>query len=97
MSKFTSAIEKAQIDIVPKTVVNMGGQEQGSSVNAFEMLLGLLISEKLGVKFSSDSGEENAQALSLKQSIMESINQAVEAEKAATAKAQTKCLHLLKL
>ena len=86
MSKFTAAIEKSKIDIVPKTVVNMGGQEQGSSVNAFEMLLGLLISEKLGVKFSSENNEENAQALSLKQSIMESINQAVEAEKAATAK-----------
>jgi uncharacterized membrane protein YqiK len=75
MSKFTSAIEKSQIDIVPKTVVNMGGQEQGSSVNAFEMLLGLLISEKLGVKLNGESKEENARVQSIKDSIMKTIEQ----------------------
>ncbi len=49
MTKFTAAIEKAKIDIVPKTVMNMGGKDgQGSSVNALEMLIDLLISEKLG-------------------------------------------------
>ena len=80
MTKFTSAIEKAQIDIVPKTVVNMGGQEQGSSVNAFEMLLGLLVSEKLGVKFSSESKVENARVQSIKQSIMKTIEQGAAAE-----------------
>ncbi len=75
MSKFTAAIEKSQIDIVPKTVVNMGGQEQGSSVNAFEMLLGLLISEKLGVNFNSGNKEENARVQSIKESIMKTIEQ----------------------
>jgi uncharacterized membrane protein YqiK len=75
MTKFTSAIEKAQVDIVPKTVVSMGGQEQGSSVNAFEMLLGLLVSEKLGVKFNSENKEENARVQSIKQSIMKTIEQ----------------------
>nr|MBP7402287.1 flotillin family protein [Clostridia bacterium] len=29
MTKFTAAVEKAGIDIVPKTVVNMGGESQG--------------------------------------------------------------------
>ena len=80
MSKFTTAIEKAQIDIVPKTVVNMGGQEQGSSVNAFEMLLGLLVSEKLGVKFNSENKPENARVQSIKESIMKSIEQSAKAE-----------------
>ena len=84
MSKFTTAIEKAQIDIVPKTVVNMGGQEQGSSVNAFEMLLGLLVSEKLGVKFNSENKQENARVQSIKESIMKTIEQGAKTEEAAT-------------
>lgn len=50
MNKFTSAIEKSKIDLVPKTVVNMGSSQGGNSTaNAFELLLGLLINEKLGV------------------------------------------------
>jgi uncharacterized membrane protein YqiK len=74
MNKFTAAIEKAKIDIVPKTVVNMGsGQAQGSSVNAFEMLLGLLISEKLGVKFSQENKEIDPRVASIRDSIMKTI------------------------
>jgi uncharacterized membrane protein YqiK len=76
MNKFTSAIEKSKIDIVPKTVISMGsgqGQGQGSSVNAFEMLLGLLISEKLGVKFDEGSKEEDSRVKSIKDSIMKTI------------------------
>ncbi len=77
MNKFTTAIENSKIDIVPKTVVNMGsGQGQGSSVNAFEMLLGLLISEKLGVKFDQPNREEDARVASIKESIMKTIEQA---------------------
>jgi uncharacterized membrane protein YqiK len=76
MSKFTSAVEKARIDIVPRTVVNMGaGPGQGSSVNAFEMLIGLLVSDKLGVKFAQDSQEEDARVTSIKESIMKTIEQ----------------------
>lgn len=76
MNKFTTAIEKSKVEIVPRTVISMGGgQGQGSSVNAFEMLLGLLISEKLGVKFDEGSKEENARVKSIKDSIMETIEQ----------------------
>jgi len=84
MTKFTSAIEKSQIDIVPKTVVNMGGQEQGSSVNAFEMLLGLLISEKLGVKFSSDDKVADPRVQSIKELILNSIDQTPKPEEASS-------------
>lgn len=81
MNKFTSAIEKSKIDIVPKTVISMGsGQGQGSSVNAFEMLLGLLISEKLGVKFDEGSKEEDSRVRSIKESIMKTIEQGSIAE-----------------
>ncbi|MHB1420770.1 MAG: SPFH domain-containing protein [Bacillota bacterium] len=92
MNKFTTAIEKSKIDIVPKTVISMGaGQGQGSSVNAFEMLLGLLISEKLGVKFNEGSKEEDARVKSIKESIMKTIEQGAQvdaetAEQAAPSK-----------
>ena len=84
MTKFTAAIEKSQIDIVPKTVVNMGGQEQGSSVNAFEMLINLLISEKLGVKLNSSNKEENAQVQGIKDSIMKAIEQSTKADETSS-------------
>ena len=81
MNKFTSAIEKSKIDIVPKTVISMGaGQGQGSSVNAFEMLLGLLISEKLGVKLNEGSKEEDVRVKSIKESIMKTIEQGTKAD-----------------
>lgn len=90
MTKFTAAIESAKIDIVPKTVVNMGGgqgQGQGSSVNAFEMLLGLLISEKLGVKFSeANKTDEDPRVKSIKESIMKSIDQSAKEQAAKDEK-----------
>jgi len=81
MNKFTTAIEKSKIDIVPKTVISMGsGQGQGSSVNAFEMLLGLLISEKLGVTFNESSKEEDSRVKSIKDSIMKTIEQGTKVD-----------------
>jgi hypothetical protein len=77
MNKFTSAIEKSKIDIVPKTVVNMG--QNGGGANAFEMLLSLIISEKLGVKLDgSESKEENERVREIKESIFKSLNQVSE-------------------
>lgn len=85
MSKFTAAIEKSKIDIVPKTVVNMGSEQgQGSSVNAFEMLLGLLISEKLGVKFNQGSKEEDARVTGIRDSIMKTIEEGKTVEQSAS-------------
>ena len=81
MNKFTTAIEKSKVEIVPKTVISMGGgQGQGSSVNAFEMLLGLLISEKLGVEFNEGSKEEDARVKIIKESIMKTIEQGAKVD-----------------
>jgi len=44
MERFSTAIENAGIDVVPRVV--LGG---GASVSAFDSLMGLLLSEKLGV------------------------------------------------
>lgn len=46
MNSFANAIKEGKIDIVPKTVVNSGGAD-GSTSNAFESLIMLLLSEKL--------------------------------------------------
>ena len=77
MSKFTKAIETAKIDIVPKTVVSMGGGAGGNnSANAFEMLLGLLINEKLGVNLKGEGNAvESERVKIIKDSIMKSIDE----------------------
>lgn len=77
MSKFTQAVEKAKIDIVPKTVISMGSSENGgSAANAFEMLLGLLVSEKLGVKVSDVvNKEDNEKIKAIKESILKSMEE----------------------
>lgn len=89
MTKFTSAIEKSKIDIVPKTVVSMGGTgSDGSAANAFEMLLGLLISEKLGIKLHDGDGKkEDERVKSIKDNIMKTIAEksSESAEQAAPA------------
>lgn len=54
MSKFSEAILNAKIDIVPKTVVSMGNSEGKSMPNAFESLLGVILSEKFGVRFNQE-------------------------------------------
>lgn len=73
MNKFTSAIEKSQIDIVPKTLVNFGGENGNNGANVFEMLLGLLVSEKLGVKIQAEK-EDNEKIRKIKESILGSID-----------------------
>nr|WP_320024582.1 SPFH domain-containing protein [uncultured Acetobacterium sp.] len=81
MTKFTSAIEKAKIDIVPKTVMSLGGREgQSSSFNAFEMLIDLLISEKLGVELNPDGKVDDPRAKQIKDSILRGMEQELEKE-----------------
>ncbi len=86
MSKFTAAIEKSQIDIVPRTLLTMGGKDgQGGSANAFETLLNILISEKLGVKLAEETGEVDERVKSIKESIINTIDIAADAEAPAAA------------
>ncbi|TDT61358.1 SPFH domain-containing protein [Fonticella tunisiensis] len=74
MNKFTSAIERSKIDIVPKTVISMG--QGASSVNAFEMLLSLIIGEKLGVKIDGTGDKvENTRVKEIKDLILKSLEQ----------------------
>jgi uncharacterized membrane protein YqiK len=78
MTKFTDAVEKSGIDIVPKTVVSMGG-EGSSASNAFEMLLSLLISEKLGVKLTTgDKKIDSEKIRNIKDTILKSIDESTK-------------------
>jgi uncharacterized membrane protein YqiK len=52
MERFSQAIEKSGIDVVPRVV--MGGN--GASVSAFDGLMGLMFSEKMGVALGEKSG-----------------------------------------
>jgi hypothetical protein len=70
MGKFTSAIQESKIDIVPKTVVSMGADGQG--INAFQMLLSLLVSEKLGVKFDNQVIQDE-KVKEIKEAILKSM------------------------
>lgn len=84
MNKFTTAIENAKIDIVPKTVISMGSQEGGNTAaNAFEMLLTLLIGDKLGVKLNTDMStnkEESEKVRKIKEAILKSIEESDKAK-----------------
>ncbi len=56
--KLSDAIKSAKVDIVPKTVVNMGGSDkenEGSSSTILDTLLKFITLEKLGVKVSEAS------------------------------------------
>lgn len=81
MNKFTAAIQEAKIDIVPKTVVNMGsGSGQNSSANAFELLLGLLVNEKLGVNLKGDNKPENSRVRKIKETLLQAIEDSNQGE-----------------
>ncbi|ADL41500.1 band 7 protein [Caldicellulosiruptor obsidiansis OB47] len=80
MGKFTQALEKTGIDIVPETVVAMGEKASSASFNAFEMLLTLLLTKELGVEFKGkETEDENVKKI--KQEILNSILLAKESDK----------------
>ena len=92
MGKLASAIETAKIPIVPSTYVQMGegGEGEGSSANAFSLLMTLLATEKLaatGAPAPTDS--EQAEAVrAVKAALREQMTspvQPVSAKPAPTA------------
>lgn len=76
LDRFSQAIENAGIEIVPRMVVSSGG-ESGGTYSAFEGLMMLLLSEKLGVPMSDGSASNGAtseQVRRLRESILSSMN-----------------------
>jgi uncharacterized membrane protein YqiK len=76
LDRFSAAIEKAGVDIVPKMVINNGANGNGGSNSAFEGLMAMLLSEKLGVNLSESlPPETNAEVQRIRQSILQSLSQ----------------------
>lgn len=73
-TKFADAIRNGNIDIVPKTLLNMG-DDKGNSSNMLFSLIALLTGEKLGVNFKQNpSKKEDERTKEIKNSILESVN-----------------------
>lgn len=71
MNSFAAAIKEGNVDIVPKTIVNSGG-ENGSG-NAFESLLTLLLSEKVASLDSTESINDDNEIKRIKEEILQSL------------------------
>ncbi|MBX3061603.1 MAG: flotillin family protein [Anaerolineae bacterium] len=93
LDRFSAAVEKSGIDIVPKMVINNGGgaDGNGSGANsAFEALMAMLLSEKLGINLTNNSDNEppNEDIKRIRESILKSLNapvaQATDAPAPAT-------------
>ncbi|HTQ80467.1 MAG TPA: flotillin family protein, partial [Thermoanaerobaculia bacterium] len=75
LGRFAEAIEKAQVDLVPRMYLSSGGSGTNGgpgSGNLIENLLGLLLAEKVGDRFGivpAAGGETNPLAESLKAEI----------------------------
>ena len=78
LDRFSEAIEKAGVDIVPKMVIHNGsnGDGNGGSNSAFEGLMAMLLSEKLGVNLSENlPPEANAEVQRIRQMILHGLSQ----------------------
>ncbi len=54
MERFSTAVERSGVEIVPKMVITNGGNgANGGSFSAFEGLITMLLSDKLGIKVDS--------------------------------------------
>jgi uncharacterized membrane protein YqiK len=75
MSRFAEAIQQAQVEIVPRVVINGGGEQGGTaSSNVMEGLLTMLLSEKMGVDVSGDvKRERSPEAARLRDMIYKSM------------------------
>ncbi len=79
LERFSQAIENSGIEVVPRMVVNTGGGEHGGgSYSAFEGLMMLLLSEKLGVPVgegATANGAASDEIRRLRESILSGLSQ----------------------
>ena len=77
LDRFSQAVEKSGIDIVPKMVINNGGSGTGSGSNsAFEGLMAMLLSDKLGIDLKSTPNAEPSEEIKrIRESILKSLNE----------------------
>ncbi|MBN1540119.1 MAG: flotillin family protein [Candidatus Thermoplasmatota archaeon] len=73
IERFAQAVEQGKIDIVPKMVVSSGNGEN-ASFSAFENLMYLLMSEKLGVDLV-EPGEQSERTKKLREDILSRMDE----------------------
>src|SRR5258708_8013292 len=77
MERFSAAIEKAGVEIVPKMVITNGGNGNGNgggSYSAFEGLMAILLSEQLGVETNGkEQSETSSEVKRIRQSILDKM------------------------
>ena len=76
MDRFSTAVEKSGIEIVPKMVITNGGNGNGNggSYSAFEGLMSILLSEKLEPETKSNGTHEaSGEVKRIRQSILEKL------------------------
>jgi uncharacterized membrane protein YqiK len=80
MERFASAIQATGIDIVPRMVINSGnGGAQSQGFSAFDSLMSLLLSEKLGISMTGNetaAGSDSQmpdEILALRQQILQGL------------------------
>jgi uncharacterized membrane protein YqiK len=73
MNNFAEAIKTSKVDIVPKTIITSGAQEDGNVHNAFESLVMLMLSDKLSLGEGVKT-EQSSDAEQIKREILNKIN-----------------------
>jgi uncharacterized membrane protein YqiK len=77
LDRFSAAVEKSGIDIVPKMVINNGGNGNGAPTgnSAFEALMAMLLSEKLGIDLTAgENVEPNEDIKGIRDRILKGLN-----------------------
>lgn len=88
MNRFAEAIQAAQVDVVPRIVINGGGNGGGQNANGtggssiFEAMMAMLLSEKMGEKVNDDTARSPEV-----QQMREQIRRTMAQQSAQTAQA----------
>ncbi|HSN95048.1 MAG TPA: SPFH domain-containing protein, partial [Anaerolineaceae bacterium] len=76
MNRFAEAIQTARVDVVPRVVVNGGGENgNGSNGNVMEGLLTLLLSDKLNVQLNDTKREPSEESRLIREEILKSLKE----------------------
>ncbi len=74
LDRFSAAVEKSGIDIVPKMVITNGTNGNGGGYSAFEALMAMVLSEKLTADSkAAGSGKPNDEVERIRQSILQQL------------------------